>query len=451
MYYKKDMFKGNKITLMGLGLLGRGVGDAEFFAREGAEVLVTDLKNKNELKESLNKLKKYKNIKYRLGKHDLRDFENRDFILKAAGVPLDSPFINHARLKGIPIIMSTALFALLAPAKIVGITGTRGKTTVTNMLFEILKAANKGKKRKVYIGGNVQGVSTLALLPKIKYGDMAVLELDSWQLEGFGDLKISPSVAIFTTFMPDHLNYYKNDLNLYFKDKLNIFKFQKREHIAIAGEQVCSLPTSFTSRFPVHTKFVSERALPKSIKLKIPGTHNIYNAALAYTAAHKMGVSNSHIVNALNRFKGVPGRLEKLGLVNGITIYNDTTSTTPQALTCALEALGGRRKLVLIAGGYDKGISLKELKEPIRKYCKAIHLLSGTGSDRLLKDKTVSKIKTIKHQDLESAVKGSLKDAVKGDVILFSPGFASFGMFKNEYDRGEQFNKIISKMKKSRH
>src|SRR5690606_22902948 len=117
----------------------------------------------------------YKNIRFVLGEHRLEDFENRDFVIKAAGVPLDSPFISHAQVKGVPVYMSTALFVKLTSAKIVGITGTRGKTTVTYMLYEILKTAYKGKKQKIFLGGNIQGIATLPLLSKAKKGDIAVL------------------------------------------------------------------------------------------------------------------------------------------------------------------------------------------------------------------------------------------------------------------------------------
>jgi len=443
MFYKKGMFKGNKITLMGLGLLGRGVGDAEFFAKEGAELIVTDLKTKSELKESLDKLRKYKNIKYRLGGHNIKDFEGRDFILKAAGVPLDSPYIKHAKDKGIPIIMSTALFALLSPAKIIGVTGTRGKSTVTAMIYEIIRQ-DKKRKGKVYLGGNVQGVATLPLLSKVKSGDMVVLELDSWQLQGFGDLRTSPGVSVFTTFMPDHLNYYKGDLNKYFEDKANIYRNQRGEDIFIAGEQLCSLPVNFTKKLPKGTHFVSERALPKNVSLRIPGEHNVYNAALAFEVTRTMKVPRNTIVSALEKFRGVSGRLEKISKIRGIEIYNDTTATTPHATVAALEALGKMKNIALILGGTDKGIDLKVLRDPIKQSCSSVSLLKGTGTDRLLSERIIGKnINYEIFSTLEKALQNALKTVPKDGIVLFSPGFTSFGMFKNEYDRGEKFVDLV--------
>ena len=165
----KLFFKGKKITVIGLGLLGRGVGDVAFLAEQGAkEIIVTDLKTKKELAESVQKLKGYKNIKFVLGEHRLRDFKNRDFILKAAGVPFDSPYIAEARKNKIPVEMSTALFAHFYPGKIIGVTGTRGKTTITHLIYEGLKQALGSRQvgfRKVFLGGNIQGVSTLVHLP----------------------------------------------------------------------------------------------------------------------------------------------------------------------------------------------------------------------------------------------------------------------------------------------
>ena len=440
----KSFFVNKRVTVMGLGLLGRGVGDISFIAKYAKEIIVTDLKSKKELRESVEQLKKFTNITFRLGEHKLEDFENRDFIIKAAGVPIDSPFIVHARENNVPVYMSTALFAKFSPAKIIGITGTRGKTTVAYMVYEILKSFLKGKKKKVYLGGNIQGLATLPLLLKIKKEDFAVLELDSWQLQGFGDLKISPDISIFTTFMPDHLNYYKGDLRQYFEDKANIFKNQKERAVFVAGEQLCSLPATLTRLLPKNTKFISERAISKNIKLQIPGDHNKYNAAIAFTVARILKIPVQTIKKTLEKFKGVPGRLEKITTIHGVTVYNDTTSTTPQALIAAINAVEKKRNIVLIAGGSDKTIDLDMLRIPISEFCKSVFLLKGSGTDRLLKEGIISPTTHSKvFANLSGAVQKALAVAQSGDVILFSPGFASFGMFKNEYDRGNQFIEII--------
>src|SRR3989344_5749345 len=318
----KGYFKGKRVTVMGLGLLGRGVGDTVFLASQGAELSVTDLKSSKELAPSIQKLKKYKNIRYVLGKHELADFRDRDFVLKAAGVPLDSSFVAEARTCGVPIEMSTSLFVRLIPVGVttIGVTGTRGKSTVAHLLYHLLKRAGK----RVYLAGNVRGISTLALLPKIKKGDIAVLELDSWQLQGFGESKVSPHIAVFTNFLSDHMNYYRGDERAYFADKENIFKFQGPRDYLFTSSSVAKQIRQ--AKGAVRT--VS--SLPFRYKLTIPGEHNRRNAAFVVAVARILDIPERTIQSALKTFKGVPGRLELLRTIRGIKVYNDTTATTPE-------------------------------------------------------------------------------------------------------------------------
>ena len=244
----RALFEGKKITVLGLGLLGRGVGDVEFLAKCGAQILVTDRKNETELAESVEKLKQYPNVSFKLGGHDEKDFINCDIVIKGAKTPLDSPYISAAKKAGVPVVMSTALFAKYAMqtgVNIVGVTGTRGKSTGTHMIYHCLIRPSSTAKlttghsahRNIFLGGNVRGISTLALLPEVQSGDIAVLELDSWQLQGFGDLKISPHISILTNLMPDHQDYYP-DMESYFLDKTNIFNNQKKGDNLFVGESV---------------------------------------------------------------------------------------------------------------------------------------------------------------------------------------------------------------------
>ncbi len=445
----KQFFKGKKITVMGLGLLGRGVGDAAFLAECGAEVLVTDLKSKADLKTSLDKLKKYNpegkstsygagNIKYVLGEHRLEDFRNTDIVLKAAGVPLDSVYIKEAEKNNIPVEMSATLFAKLSGVPMVAVTGTRGKTTTTIMIAHILKTGGK----KVILGGNVQGVSNLQLLKSVKPNSIAVFELDSWQLQGFGTSKISPDVAVFTTLFPDHMKYYGDDMQKYFNDKANIFKYQKSNDIFVVGNQ--ALPFVHKWGGKIISKMVTPiNELPKGWKLKIPGEHNIYDASLAIEVARSMGLKDLVIKKGIESFKGVSGRLELVKSVKGVKYYNDTTATTPEATIAALRALGEEGDIILIAGGSDKGLDMTALLHEIPKYTKAVFLLSGTGTEKIKHELPNS----VEVNDLKKTVLLAKKLASKGDIILLSPAFASFGMFKNEYDRGEQFNKIVKSLK----
>jgi UDP-N-acetylmuramoylalanine--D-glutamate ligase len=214
----KNFFKDKKITKQGFGVLGRGYGVVKFLLESGAEVLVTDIKPRETFFEQIIELKKYEDegkLKYVFGEHRDEDFTNGDFVIAGSGVSKDNYYINLAKKNNIQVYQETSLFAKLVMdnfknVKIIGVTGTRGKTTTTFLIYELLKKSFGEKK--VHIGGNVQGVATLETLKKIKDGDYVVLELDSWVLQGFNDLKISPNISVFTSFMPDHMNYYKNNL-----------------------------------------------------------------------------------------------------------------------------------------------------------------------------------------------------------------------------------------------
>ena len=445
----KDIFAGKRITVMGLGLLGRGVGDAEFLAKCGAQVLVTDKKSETELAESVAKLKQYSNITFKLGGHDINDFIQCDMVLKAAGVPLDSAEIAAARAANIPVVMSTALFAKYASeagATIVGVTGTRGKSTTAQMIYEVLKAVGK----KVLLGGNVRGISTLAMLPLVEKDTIVVLELDSWQLQGFGELEISPRIGVFTNFYPDHMNYYKGDMETYFADKANIFAHQKPGDTLIVG-------------YDVQQRMLQSRFYPKSNvlladmhdivewgNLTLLGNHNRQNAACAAKALQQLGVEEAMIQKALKTFSAVPGRLEFVREINRVKIYNDNNATTPEATAAGLVAVAGlvgnTQPIVLIMGGSDKGLNMDNLIHEANHIADKIILLQGTGTERIKDSLTKRKVVV---DSLEQAVSESFKylqSQDKGGIILFSPAFASFGMFKNEYERNDQFVALVKNL-----
>jgi len=433
-------FRGKKITMMGLGLLGRGVGDARYLAECGAEITVTDLKTREELAESVAQLESFPNVTFVLGEHRLEDFNNRDLIVKAAGVPLDSTYISEAEKNNIPVRMSADLFAEISNIPIIGVTGTRGKSTVTHMVHAILKEAGK----QVVLGGNVRGVSTLALLNEVTSEHVAVLELDSWQLQGFGGARLSPHIAIFTTLYPDHQNYYKEHPERYLADKANIFLYQKPSDTLVLGKQCApTIIEKYGEHVESKTLVVDELKLPDTWLLKIPGMHNRYNASLALAAARALNISDEMSRKALESFKGVPGRLELIREMNDVKVYNDTTATTPEATLAALRALDtGTKNIVLIMGGADKDLDMNTLLYEIPNYTKRVILLAGTGTNRVLEFLPGASV----FDDLAKAVNEAVSSTVSGDIILFSPAFASFGMFKNEYDRGDQFVKLVQEL-----
>ena len=453
----KQYFKGRRVTVMGLGLLGKRLGDIAFMAEMGAKVLVTDLKSARELAPSIKKLKKYKNhakgrasIKYVLGEHRMEDFKNCDFVLKGQGVALDSPYIKYAKKNGIPIEMDESLFAKLAPeVKIIGVTGTRGKTTTTVLIYEILKEAGI----RVHLGGNIRGTAALPLLKDVRDGDYVVFELSSWQLQGLGEAKISPHISVFTNFMPDHMNYYGSTeltiskaMQKYFEDKSYIFKFQKKDDVLILGSSMRNVVKNIKSK----KIFADIKHIPKSWHINLPGKHNLENIACAIEVARVLKIDEEIIKKVIKHFNPVSGRLEFVKNIKGIDIYNDNNSTTPEATQVALLALGEiiskKQNIILIMGGADKNLELKRLIENINKYVKALILIPGNGTDRLLSGKKL-KIENYKVKNLDEAVRKSMNLASQKDIILFSPAFTSFGMFDNEYDRGDQFMKIVKTLK----
>jgi len=419
---------------MGLGLLGKGLGDAVFLAKCGADVTVTDMKTAEQLAPSVAVLKKYKNVRLVLGEHRLEDFERCDIVLKAQGVPLDSIYIAHAHKNKIPVRMDDELFVSFLPNKVtvVGVTGTRGKTTVTSLIYHILKKAGK----KVHLGGNIRGVATLALLPKVTPGDIVVLELSSWQLQGFGESKIAPHIAVFTNFLHDHMNYYKNNVKDYLADKAYIYKYQHEGDTLVVGEAV---QKKITKSYKGNLVVATSSDMPHTWKPQIVGKHNIENIALAINAVKALKIPLTKIKAGVESFKAVEGRLQLVKNIKGVKIYNDNNSTTPEATTVALKSFE-KKKIVLIMGGADKALDTKELLQTAEEYAHTVILLPGTGSDK------ITHADFYRADSLKDALITAYKSAEKGDVVLFSPGFASFGMFVNEYDRNDQFIKLVKEL-----
>ena len=466
----KDFFSppagGKKITMMGLGILGRGVNIAKFLAECGTELTITDLKTKEQLASSLKILTPYKNIKYVLGRHDPVDFRDKDMVIKAAGVPLDSPYIAEARKNNILVEMDASLFTKLAKnVVIIGITGTRGKSTVTHLIYVILKESFKNSKRKVFLGGNVKGLATLPLLKKVKSKDIVVMELDSWQLQGFGDARISPNIGVFTTFLPDHQNYYKNDMDKYFSDKANIYRWQKENDFLVAGEKFFHNIKSFAKNAGAkiaqdfknssnngnlkRKAVIAKRSdISKKWKVRLLGEHNLANIALAVEAVRKLGVKEAVIKKSVENFKGLPGRLEFVKEVRGVKYYNDTTATTPEAVMAALDSLKeSKGKIILIGGGADKNLEYAGYAKVVKKFVKTLALFRGLASNKIISALGKTKFPVKSFDNMKAAMKFAFANAKKGDIVLLSPGAASFGVFKNEFDRGEQFNKAVKKLK----
>ncbi|MCX6730153.1 MAG: UDP-N-acetylmuramoyl-L-alanine--D-glutamate ligase, partial [Candidatus Portnoybacteria bacterium] len=377
-----------------------------------------------------------------------------DMLIEAAGVPFDSIYLAEARKNNIPIEMDASLFTKFTKAKIIGITGTRGKSTVTKMIYHGLKKYYK--KGNVFLGGNIRGLATLPLLEKLPHSAKAtrgqdnniiVLELDSWQLQGFGESKISPHIAVFTTFMNDHMNYYKNDMQRYFDDKAEIFKYQTENDFLIISEQAMVQIKKKTQYGKIKSKItvVNEDAI-RNFKTKLIGEHNKTNIALAVEVLKLIKLNQKQIKQAIATYPGEPGRLQMISKKSGITYYNDSNATTPDACIAALNSLNENKKnIILICGGANKELNFNDMLEVIVNTTKNVVFIKGTATDKILSILPKDFPEHIVVDSMQSAVKEARKFSKKGDIILLSPGAASFGVFKNEYDRSDQFLKYVKK------
>lgn len=440
---KLSKFQGKKILVLGIGNLGGGSGVAQFFAELNAKVTATDLKPAGQLDRKQLKALHERKIKLVLGKHRESDILKADLVIRNPSVPLNSTYLQLAFKNKTPVVMETALFAKLCPLPIIGITGTRGKTTTTYMLASILRAAGL----HTLVGGNVKGNATLPLLRKLKQDTKVVLELSSWALQGFGWERISPDIGLITNIYPDHLNRYAS-MKEYIQDKEIIFRYQQAEDLLVLNRDN-RYAKQFTQKALARVKYFSASKLASDIQLKVPGRHNRANAAAARSIAKLLDIADGIIKKALQDFKGMPYRLQMVRKINGVSFINDTTSTTPIATITALRAFHNK-PIVLIIGGAAKNLPLEELIEELKKSSvKEYIFLAGDGTDsllKLLKKHKLLKTKPNIFNNLEEAVRNAYNSTTTGDIVLFSPAFTSFAMFKNEFDRGDQFNKIVEEL-----
>lgn len=427
-------YKNKKILIMGLGTNGGGIGAAEFFARAGAFVTVTDLKTKKGLVSSLKLLKKYKNIRYVLGGHRKSDFQRADLIIKNPDVRNASPYLAVAKKHGVPIETDVSIFFRLCKNPIIGITGTKGKSTTTHLIRSILQTTYP-----VHVGGNI-GVSVLSILPKLKPDDYVVLELSSWQLEGMAQAKKSPRIAVITNIQHDHLNTYKN-FKEYAKTKELIFKYQKKDEWLLAHHRLSSLKKNAPGN--VQT-FQYSKPLEKKLRhagFSLFGTHAVENAAAALAVANIMNISEQTALKALARVRPLFGRYEIVPTKDGVHWVNDTCSTAPYSTIQSIEATP--KAPILITGGTDKNLPYDALAKTINRRIQKLILLAGSATEKLKKNLTVPFFET---RRLSDAIHHAAALAKRGDWVLFSPGAASFELFKNEFDRGRKFAACVARL-----
>ncbi len=457
---KIEELKGKKITVMGLGLHGGGIGTVRFLSEAGAKIIVTDLKSKEELKPSLEKLKGLKNIEFVLGQHRTEDFMQVDMVIKNPAASWSNKYIELALDNKIPVEMDSSLFFKLCRNQIVGVTGTKGKTTTSSLIYEILKTAGK-KPIQVGIGQ----ISVLDKLKELEKDSIVVFELSSWRLSALGRYKISPQVAVITNIYPDHLNYYKT-MEDYIQDKKYICTAQKALEICVLNWDVDVLRKMETetraqiikiSRHKISDSRavyingdaiylndgIDEKKVISLSNISLRGEHNLENILSAIGATFAAGVDLLDIKKAVSKFVGIPHRLEFVREITGIKYYNDTAATTPESAISGINSFS--EPVILIGGGADKNLNMAEFAKVILEKTKDVVFLKGEATNKIIAAMKIagSKQDFIIVNSMAEAVDRVRELASSGDIILLSPGSASFGLFKNEFDRGDKFKELV--------
>ena len=416
---------------MGLGVQSGGLGVARFMRDHGADLVVTDLRSEAQLVSSVAALGSA-GVRYVLGGHELDDFRDAEIVVRNPAVRDDSPYLRAARDAGAYIEMEFTLFLRWCrQVRVIGVTGTRGKTTTATALHAMLVVDGE----PALLAGNMR-VSALAQLHEIEPGSTVVLELSSAQLEGLAGTGLRTRGAIVTNLMADHLDRY-DDMRAYAEAKLPLVANQRAGDWAVipAGRGWANWFAARAGGAVVRPDL--EDAPPGWGNAPLSGRHNRANVALAAAAARQAGVDDDAIERAVRGFGGVPARQELVGTIGGVRAYNDTTATTPEAALAALATVPG--PWVLIAGGSDKQLDFAPLAKRLdaTDELRGVVLLPGSGTDRLRP--LLGGCRIAAAADMAQAVDQALALARRGDAVLLSPACASFGLFSNEFDRGDQF------------
>ncbi len=466
---KYDWFRGKRITVFGIGLNRGALGTIKFLIEAGVrEVIATDIKTKADLEPTLQALAKYKNITYVLGQHRPEDFTHADMVVKNPVIPWTNEYIKLALTHHVPVEMDASLFVQLTKRPMIGVTGTKGKTTTTSLIAHILEQSGKDIVR-----AGISQIGFLDALARVTSQSTIVAELSSWRLSSFTAHAFSPSVAVVTNIYPDHLNYYKK-MAAYVADKEIIFRHQKptdtlilnydnegtRGFAASAKGQVVWFSEHeltegqgvfLRSGMVYERTAVGEQILFPWPEMTLLGGHNRSNILAAIATARTQRIVPSVISATLVTFKGVPHRLELVAEHSGVRFYNDSAATMPEAAIAGIRAIDA--PVVLIAGGADKACEYAELARVFATEPKAVVLLQGTATEKLLplmekaaqtagRPGTSFPVVT----SMEDAVRIAMDKAESGDVVLLSPGVASFGLFQNEFDRGDQFRAEVKRL-----
>jgi len=442
---------GKRVTVMGLGRFGGGVGVARYLVKQGADVLVTDLLSEDELSESLAILEGLP-IEYRLGEHNVSQFTTSDLVVANPAVKPDNRFLRAAQAASIPITSEIRLLVAALPNRLrtIGVTGTAGKSTTTAMIGHILEKVEKNDRHHVWVGGNIGG-SLLENVDQIGDDEWVVLELSSFMLHGLREDRWSPHIAVVTNIDANHLDWH-GTFTAYLADKQVILDYQDSdEDAAVLGPELSDFVKAHADRVIVREKEGLDEIAPRNIVL--PGFHNRSNATLAVDVAELTGVARAEAETALADFTGLPHRLQFVLEHNGVRYYNDSKCTTPEAAEIAIESFDiGTVQIIL--GGYDKGSELVGVAAHSAMRCAGVYTIGDTGKNiqEIAESIIARKVRPCEAKvilgcgELDTAVREAVKRAQPGQVVLLSPGCASWDQFDNYEQRGERFIELVKQL-----
>ncbi len=455
------VLKDRNVTVMGLGRFGGGIGAARWLAEQGAHVTVTDTASADQLSESVAQLADLP-IRHVLGGHDERDFRDADLVVVSPAVPDRAPLLATARANDVPVTTEINLFLERCPCRVVGITGSVGKSTITAMTGQILKTALG--EDGVWVGGNI-GASLLGDLPRMASDHVVVLELSSFQLARTPAIRWSPTIAVITNVTPNHLDWHGGFAD-YLASKLNIVRYQDPQRDTIIMEDVPTLRTNFDLLFGdlagIWRYDLDSRDEPQAVmqttsavdcdnrqlswpelRLSVPGAHNRRNAAAALTVAHALGIDGPRATEPLATFRALPDRLEFVAEHANVAYYNDSKSSTPESAITAMRAI--ERPLLIILGGYDKQVDLSAAVQFAATRAKHVACIGETGPRIQAAVEAAGGTATL-DKDMGSAVNSCARRAVAGDAVLLSPACASWDQFADYRARGRCFRDLVHQL-----
>lgn len=445
--------KGKRVLVIGLGKTGTET--ARFLVGRGASVLIADEKPESELRPFVDMLGGLE-VDLDTGHHKTGLLSKVDFVVPSPGVPPVNVLLAGAVERGIEIISEIELASRFIDRPYIAITGTNGKTTTTKLMGEILTRWGK----KIFVGGNI-GNPLISYLNGEGDAEYLVVEVSSFQLQWIETFH--PSVAVLLNTSTDHLDYHETFAE-YRSVKERIFANQSKEDLAILNADDSPSPALLEGIRAEITCFSSSASLRKGVffdgealhyldssgtreeyavdNIKLKGTHNLENIMAAIAVARWCGCPPETIIETLEKFDGMPHRVEFVGEKNGVVFYNDSKGTNAGAVIRAIESFS--RPIILLMGGRDKGGDFENLREPIRKKVKNLIVFGEAGEriNRLLGDI----VRTERVESLEDAMVSACNDSISGDVVLLSPGCSSFDAFKNYEARGDFFKETFNRM-----